>query len=297
MTRYAPQWLQSLTYPASVDRRLIGAVWPNPAVSGCAVSVASAMTVNVAPGQCAVPSANNTGSVLCTSDATETVTLTAAPGSGTNRIDLIVCQTRGNDLDGGANNDFLFTFVTGTPAATPVAPATPVGALVLAQVYVPGGSAAITAPNITDVRVTPLGVSNLPRGEVGFYRQTSDVGIPGSLSYLGIGADVPVAIVNRVYRAEFTFQLNAGAAGANPNLQIRQGALGSGGSHANIIQRWVWNMGASMVAGSYITAAFSGRYVATATGPTGFSVWGNTNVTTTIVQGGGAFTDLRIFES
>jgi len=108
--------------------------------------------VNVSAGSCAVPSANNTGSLLCVSDAVEPVTLNAAPGSGLNRIDLIICQTRGNDTDGGANNDFLFTFVTGTAAASPVAPAVPVGALVLAQVFVGTGVASIVAGNITDLR-------------------------------------------------------------------------------------------------------------------------------------------------
>ena len=43
------------------------------------------MTVNVAAGQVAVPTQNNTGSTLCTSDAVEVVTLAAAPASGTNR--------------------------------------------------------------------------------------------------------------------------------------------------------------------------------------------------------------------
>lgn len=152
MTRYAPQWLQQGSYAASVDRRLISALRPGLWVSGCAVSVASAMTVNVAAGQVVVPTANNTGSVLCSSDAVEPVTLTTAPGAGTNRYDVITCQARGNDLDGGANNDFVFTMVTGTAAASPTVPAVPNNAVALANVYVPGGSASVTAGNIADRR-------------------------------------------------------------------------------------------------------------------------------------------------
>jgi hypothetical protein len=106
-----------------------------------------------------VPTQNNTGSTLSTTDATETVTLAAAPGSGSNRYDLIICQPRGNDLDGGANNDFQFQSVTGTAATTPTVPAVPAGALALAQVYVPGGSASVTAGNITDLRLLGLGVT------------------------------------------------------------------------------------------------------------------------------------------
>jgi len=80
VTRYVPQWLQSGSYAASLDRRLIGALWPAPASSGCAVTaVGTGMDVHVDPGQVAVPSANNTGTVLCTSDAIETLTLAPAP--------------------------------------------------------------------------------------------------------------------------------------------------------------------------------------------------------------------------
>jgi hypothetical protein len=158
MTRYTPIWLQAGSYAASVDRRLLGAIWPVGGVSGCAVTVSSAMTLNIAAGQVAVPTQNNTGSTLCSSDATEQVTLAAAPGSGTNRYDLVICQPRGNDLDGGANNDFIFTTVTGTAAATPTVPAVPAGALAIAQVYVPGGSASVTPTNITDRRGS-LGVN------------------------------------------------------------------------------------------------------------------------------------------
>jgi len=152
MTRYTPLWEQQGSYAAALDRRLISALWPAGATTGCAVTPATAMTVNVAAGAVAVPTQNNTGATLCSSDAVEQVTLTAAPGSGTNRVDLVICRPRANDLDGGANNDFIFDYVTGTPAATPVAPAAPAGTLALAQIYVAGGSAAIAAGNITDVR-------------------------------------------------------------------------------------------------------------------------------------------------
>jgi hypothetical protein len=157
MTRYTPLWEQAGSYSAVNDRRLIGALWPTPASSGCAVTVSGGMTVNVAAGTVAVPSQNQTGSTLCYSDAVEQVTLAAAPGSGSNRYDLVVCQPRSADLDGGANNDFVFAAVTGVAAASPTVPAVPAGQVALAQIYVPGGSAAIVAGNIVDVRPHGLG--------------------------------------------------------------------------------------------------------------------------------------------
>jgi hypothetical protein len=171
LARYTPQWLQAGSYSAVADRRLIGALYPGPASSGCAVTASSGMTVNVAAGTIAVPSQNNTGSTLCTSDAVEPVSLAAAPGSGSNRYDLVVCQPRSNDLDGGANNDFVFAAVTGVAAASPTVPATPAGQVALAQIYVPGGSAAVSAGNIVDVRPGGLaaggtGPGSPPRGHV-----------------------------------------------------------------------------------------------------------------------------------
>jgi hypothetical protein len=162
MTRYTPQWLQQGVYAAGVDRRLIGALWPSSASVGAAVTVASGMGVNVAAGQIAVPAGNGTGSVLCSSDAVEVVTLASAPTSPNNRIDLVICQARGNDLDAGSNNDFIFTTVTGTPATTPTVPAVPANAAAIAQVYVPGNSAAIVAGNITDVRPALLNATAEP---------------------------------------------------------------------------------------------------------------------------------------
>jgi hypothetical protein len=152
MTRYTPLWLQAGDYPANSDRRLIGALWPVAAVTGMAVTPATAMTVNIAAGQAAIPAPNGTGSVLCSSDAIEQVTLSAAPASGSNRYDLIVAQARGQDIDGGASNDWLFTAVQGSAAASPVAPAVPAGAVAVAQVYVAGASVTVTGANIADVR-------------------------------------------------------------------------------------------------------------------------------------------------
>ena len=171
MTRYAPQWLQAGSYPASLDRRLVGALWPVAASTGCAVTPGAAMSANVASGQVAVPTQNNSGSTLCSSDATENVVLAAAPGTNS-RIDLIVCQPRGNDLDGGANNDFIFTAVTGTVAASPVAPAAPAGSAALAQVLVTTGMASVPAGNITDLRPGGLNVGpgSVNRAAVRAYR-------------------------------------------------------------------------------------------------------------------------------
>lgn len=168
MTRQTPLWLQTGSYAASLDRRLVGAIWPTAAVSGCAVTVsAGTMNMNIAAGTVVAPAANNTGSVLCYSDAVEVVTSPTAPGAGSNRYDVVVCQPRGNDLDGGSNNDFVFSVVSGTASASPTVPATPAGAVALAQVLVIGASASLSAANLIDRRPFAWTPDNEPWQGVG----------------------------------------------------------------------------------------------------------------------------------
>jgi hypothetical protein len=229
MTRYAPQWLQASNYAAGVDRRLIAALWPIAACAGCAVTPGAGMQVVVAPGQVAAPTPNNTGSTLCTSDAPENVTLLAAPAAGNNRIDLIVCQPRGNDLDGGVNNDFIFTAIAGVVAASPAVPAIPAGAVALAQVYVTGGASAIVAGNITDRRpISGLAVpTNRPWGvawgEVSYATGAVTVGGVGASYTPIISYPTFTAVANRIYVFEFYCASINVAAGAYTKMQVVDG--------------------------------------------------------------------------
>ena len=220
MTRYTPLWLQAGNYAAAVDRRLVGALWPGPASAGCAVTPGTAMQVQVAAGQVAVPSQNGTGSTLCASDAVELVNLTAAPGAGTNRIDVVICQPRGNDLDGGANNDFIFTVVTGTAAATPAVPATPAGAVALADIYVGGGVASIVAGNITDVRPGMLAAWPAGAGR-GTIAQAGAIGPSTGTTTNVDWFSAPPFTTDGTRRVKATFQGLLSAAAANDVVALR----------------------------------------------------------------------------
>jgi hypothetical protein len=230
MTRYTPQWLQAGSYSGAQDRRLISALWPGPASTGCAVTAsAGTMSVLIASGQVAVPTQNQSGSTLCSSDAVETVgPLNQAPASGTNRIDLIICRPRGNDLDGGANTDFIFDFVTGTPAATPAVPATPAGTVALAQISIPGGSASIAAGNITDVRPGGLNIppsSGLGAAALGYVTGGQ------SATTVSVGATATTimtaswqAVAGRRYRVEFLYNGNQATATGQVSIGAPTGA-------------------------------------------------------------------------
>ena len=156
MTRYAPLWQQAGSYPAQLDRSLLGALWPVGGASGAAATaVANTMTVSLPPGAVAVPLAPGQGSALCRWDAAEVVTLDAAPPSGQSRIDVIVAQVRDTAIDAGPNTDFIFAVVKGTPAASaPAAPATPANAYAMYAVTVPGAAANLNGATITDRRTS-----------------------------------------------------------------------------------------------------------------------------------------------
>jgi hypothetical protein len=228
MTRYTPLWEQAGSYAASVDRRLIAALWPGPAVSGCAVSAVSGqMQVNVAAGTAAVPSQNSTGSTLCVSDAVEPVPINSPPTTvGQSRIDLVTCHPRANDLDGGTNNDFIFDTVSGVPAASPTPPAVPAGQVALAQVVVAQGVVQIVPANITDVR--PAGglaavPASSPRGTVAQATTTASTSATTSNVDWFTAPAFTVDGTRRV-RVSFTGFINSSIANAVVGFRLMEGA-------------------------------------------------------------------------
>jgi hypothetical protein len=147
----------------------LAALWPAAAMNGGAVSPGTAMAVNIAPGYVAIPVQSGATTALCAWDAVESVALNPAPGAGLNRIDVIYAQARGNDIDSGSNNDFIFNVLTGTAAATPVAPSPlPANSVAVAQVFVPAQSANVTAANITQSRLPSAAVppQGVPAGRL-----------------------------------------------------------------------------------------------------------------------------------
>ena len=74
----------------------------------------------------------------------QSLTISAAPASPSNRIDVVV-------IDAGTG---IASVVTGTPAGVPVAPTLPPGKRQLCLVAVPNGTSAIGAANITDLRAS-----------------------------------------------------------------------------------------------------------------------------------------------
>ena len=168
--RTPPSWLQNGSHPAENDRltqqAVIGA--SNGVIGGGSYAVTAQgspnMTVNVAAGYATLVggSPSTQGSYVATNDATVVQTITTADGTFP-RIDIIYLQVNDSAYSGSLNSVTL-SYLTGTPAASPVAPV-PTGSAtyyVLAQILVNAGASSITNSNITDLRspvLTPLTTS------------------------------------------------------------------------------------------------------------------------------------------
>lgn len=160
-----PSWLQAGSYPAQYDRLTAQALWATTGIIG-STSLAvtqnspAGMSVRVASGWAAIvgTTTTNMGVYTVFNDATTVATITAADLTNP-RIDL-VCVTVRDAFYSGANNDVIFNVVAGTPAGSPVAPATPANSIALATVAVAANASTIVTADITDARV--LVTTNIP---------------------------------------------------------------------------------------------------------------------------------------
>lgn len=189
-----PQWLTGGTYDGNGgnDLRLCGptamyynagtaagtsvATLPGVLGGGNSMKVApgSGMAVVVRGGSYVVPSATPTSGAYVATLASQ-VALTVAPADAVNpRIDLVCAMVTDN---GDATSSGSVQIITGTPAVTPVPPATPANGLRLAWVTVPATSTSVTFGNLTDLRpytaaaggIIPMPAASAPAGYEGAY--------------------------------------------------------------------------------------------------------------------------------
>ena len=124
------------------------------------VSAASGMNVSVGPGSFVVP---NTASAIAggyRSTLASSGTLAVAASDPANpRVDLVVAYVS----DVGTSSSFgAVEIITGTPAASPVAPSAPANSVALAKVTVPANATSIVLGNIADVRTFTAAAGGIP---------------------------------------------------------------------------------------------------------------------------------------
>jgi hypothetical protein len=163
--RTPPSWLQNGSHPAENDRLTTQALWATTGIinsSSLAVTQNSpvGMSVIIASGWAAIVGTTqaNMGTYVGYNDAPTVVAITTANPTNP-RIDLI-CMTVQDAYYTGAQNNVIFQVVAGTPASSPVVPATPANSIALAEVAVAAGALSIVTGNITDLRV--LVTTNIP---------------------------------------------------------------------------------------------------------------------------------------
>lgn len=166
-------WLQNVDYPARQDRIFADNIWTEGILGASSLAVTqsspTAMTVRVAAGVGVVQGDDQAfqGKYICREQAATTgIAIGAAPGSG-QRNDLVVLRVRDPNATGPAGDNAIIQVVAGTPSVTPVDPAVPASALVLARVRVPAGTGVITNALIDDLRVqAELAHNVIPAGSV-----------------------------------------------------------------------------------------------------------------------------------
>lgn len=110
------------------------------------------MSVNVGSGTATIPGTEGSkqSCYFVVNDATVNVTIAASNPSNP-RIDVIALKVQ-DSFYSGATDAWSIVAVTGTPAGSPVAPATPANGVKIAQVAVGAGVTSITNANIGDFR-------------------------------------------------------------------------------------------------------------------------------------------------
>jgi hypothetical protein len=167
--RTPPSWLQNASHPAENDRLTMQGIIATTGIIGSsslAVTENSptGMSVLIASGWGAIvgTTQSNMGVYQFYNDASAIATIATANPSNP-RIDR-VCITVSDAYYSGLLNEVSINVVTGTAAASPVAPATPANSISLATIAVAAGATSILTANITDTRVNVT--TNLPVGDI-----------------------------------------------------------------------------------------------------------------------------------
>lgn len=187
------------------DRQLIASISPTSNVMLAAHLAVTQngtpnMSVNVAAGKAIVhgtEAAPLQGAYHVWNDATKNLTIASADAVN-KRIDLVVCRVR-DAAYSGSTNAWALEVVTGTPAASPVAPALPANSYALASIEV-----AALASSITNAVITDLRTLNRPWNVAWGYVNgaTSPAGAPAATSaVLWTGTTASVSLIaGRRYR-------------------------------------------------------------------------------------------------
>lgn len=241
-------WLQNVDYPARQDRMFADNIWTEGILGASSLAVTqsspTAMTVQVAAGVGVVQGDDQAfqGKYICREQAATTgVVIGAAPGSG-QRNDLVVLRVQDPNATGPAGDNAIIQVVAGTPSVTPVDPAVPNSALVLARVRVPAGTGVITNSLIDDLRVeAELAHNVIPAGSVTVADLSSSVANAlaptGSImQFAGSSAPAGWLLCDGTAYSTSTYAALFAVIGSAYNTSAGQSAPGAGNFRVPILQ-------------------------------------------------------------
>lgn len=159
MTEINPPYvLEASQHPSEAFRRILKAIVPNEGVGGSVDLAVTALGTPAMSVQVAAGSAFVHGDNLPAQQGTYGVsnvgitTLAVGASDPTNpRRDLVVAEVL-DAFYSGASNLWRLRVVPGAASASPVDPAVPVNAVVLARIAVAAGATTITSGTVTDLR-------------------------------------------------------------------------------------------------------------------------------------------------
>ena len=153
-----PLFQQNREYSARVTRQFLDLIGTEGVVEADGFEVTerqagAAMAVEVKPGRAFITGDDQAfqGNYLVANEAVVELPVEGADPADA-RIDRVVLQVRDPNAGGPAGDDVVFTILTGTPAAVPVAPTLPDTAISLATIEVEAAVSSIFDADITDTR-------------------------------------------------------------------------------------------------------------------------------------------------
>lgn len=219
---HARRMLQGIMGPG-VARGPIGALTGDLAVSEHAGT--PGMNVDVAAGGAFVAGTSTLWQGTYYVENQAPVTLTIATSNPTNpRKDIVVARVRENFYDSSGVNAWDLAVITGTAAASPVAPAVPANCLLLATVDVLAAAVSITNARITSARALarPWSAAWGPVAAPAVATATQS-SISGVVNLTSLAVTF-VAVAGRRYRVHGSTLMQGTNANASGSLVIADGA-------------------------------------------------------------------------
>lgn len=163
MTLLVPSWMQNAEYNAVNDRLLIETIVATDGVErGFEITQTptSSMQVRVAAGRAFIKwtSNSNYGMYHVVNDGNIDIDIANA-STANPRVDRVILEIRDSQYS-GSNNDANIRVISGTPAASPTAPAEPANSITLATITVPRNAVSIVTANINTIIRSTARISN-----------------------------------------------------------------------------------------------------------------------------------------